>query len=267
MARGHLAAGRYVGHQDVGTVAELGGRGHLPRPQLEERRIIGHRGKHFRATFHIFQPGQPAQFGLWDSEVDLIGDAERNGHLLAKHLRDGFARTPAHDLPEDVAERVCMIGNLRARLPPGLGVGDGSAHLVPVTQVLWRRVIWYPRHTDRVRQDVPHGRGLLTVGTELGPHLDDRRVIAEQPTLHEHMRHGRGRALANRVAVDRRVRRDATPGLRVGDASDGVGHLLTVPVDGDLQAPLGSRFDQPVDGFLDLLLKVVHDPIPLQSRL
>jgi len=81
------------------------------------------------------------------------------------------------------------------------------------------------------------------------------------------VRHGRGRALADRVAIERRVRLDGTPGLRVGDASDGVNHLLAVPVDGDLQAPLGPRFDQPVDGFLDLLLKVVHDLIPLRSIL
>jgi hypothetical protein len=34
--------------------------------------------------------------------------------------------------------------------------------------------------------------------------------------------------------------------------------VLAVPVDGDLQATLGSGLDQLVDGFLDLLLDVVH---------
>jgi len=45
----------------------------------------------------------------------------------------------------------------------------------------------------------------------------------------------------------------------VGDARDGVDHQIAVPVDGDLQAPLGARLDQLVDGFPDLLLDVVHD--------
>jgi len=48
----------------------------------------------------------------------------------------------------------------------------------------------------------------------------------------------------------------------VGDARDGVDHRLAVPVDGNLQSPLGSGRDKPVYGFLDLLLKVVHDRIP-----
>jgi len=48
----------------------------------------------------------------------------------------------------------------------------------------------------------------------------------------------------------------------VGDARDGVDHRLAVPVDGDLQTPLGTGFDEIVDGFLDLLLKVIHDRIP-----
>src|SRR5829696_8827004 len=194
-----------------------------------------------------------------------MGDAERLCHLLAKHLRDRLARDPAHDLPDDVAKRVCMIGYLRARLPPGLGVGDGSAHLVPVAQVLRHRVSWYARHTDRVREDVPHSSGLLPVGPKLGPQLDDRRVVAEEAALYEHVRHGRGRALADRVAIERRVRLDGTPGLRVGDASDCLSYLLAVPVDSDLQTPLDSRLDQLVDEFLYLILDFGHDPTPFQG--
>ncbi len=43
-ARGHLAAGGDVGHQNIGAVAELGRRGHRPRSQLEEWVIFGHIG-------------------------------------------------------------------------------------------------------------------------------------------------------------------------------------------------------------------------------
>jgi hypothetical protein len=32
-----------------------------------------------------------------------------------------------------------------------------------------------------------------------------------------------------------------------------------VPVDGSLQTPLGTGFDQPIDGFLNLFLDVVYE--------
>jgi hypothetical protein len=70
IARGGLAAGGDVGLQHVGAVAELGGRGHSPRPQFEERRVVGHRGEHLRAAFRILQPGQPAQLGFGNAEED-----------------------------------------------------------------------------------------------------------------------------------------------------------------------------------------------------
>ena len=72
-------------------------------------------------------------------------------------------------LPDDIAERVGVIRGLGSRLPPGLGVGDHGAHLVPVTQVLRRGIGRYAGYTNRVRQDVPYGGGLLAVGTELRP--------------------------------------------------------------------------------------------------
>ena len=58
-----------------------------------------------------------------------------------------------------------------------------------------------------------------------------------------------------------------TSGLRVNYTSDCVGHLLAVPVDGDLQTPLGSGLNQLVDDFLYLILNIGHDPTPLQVYL
>ncbi len=81
------------------------------------------------------------------------------------------------------------------------------------------------------------------------------------------MRHGRGHTLTNREAEERCVRRDWTSGCRVGDARDSVDYQVAVSVDGYLQTPLGSGLDELVDGFLDLLLKVVHDRVPSQHRL
>jgi hypothetical protein len=72
------------------------------------------------------------------------------------------------------------------------------------------------------------------------------------------VRHGRGRTLADRVVVERCVRRDPTSGRRVGHTRDGVNHQLTVSVHRDLDASLRARLDQLVDGLLDLLLDVGH---------
>jgi hypothetical protein len=111
---------------------------------------------------------------------------------------------------------------------------------------------------------VPHGRGLLAAGAELWPQLDDQCIVVEDATLGEHVDHRRGHTLAYRVAKKRRVRRNRTSGCRVGGASDGVDYRLAMPVHGDLQAPLGSILDQPVDLFLNLLLGTVHKRFPSQ---
>jgi hypothetical protein len=155
-----------------------------------------------------------------------------------------------------------MIGSLRTRLPPGLRVGDHGAHLVPVTQILGCGIGRYAGHADCVRQRVPHGCTLLAVGAELGPQLHDQGVVAEEAALYEHMRHGGGRTLADRVGVEWRIRGDLATAFRVGYARDGVYQRLALAVDGGLQTPLGPRVDQPVDGFLDLRLNVAHDRFP-----
>jgi hypothetical protein len=100
------------------------------------------------------------------------------------------------------------------------------------------------------------------VGAELEPQFHDCGVVVERATLYEHVRHGRGRTLPDRVAVEGGIRSGQTPGFMVGDASDGIYYLFAVPVYGNLQTPLGPRFDQLVDSFLDPLLKVFHRLIP-----
>jgi len=155
-----------------------------------------------------------------------------------------------------------MVADLGARLPPRLGVGDDRAHFVPITKILHCDYWWQARHADRLAQRVPHGRAFLAVGAELRPQLDDPHVVVEDTTLGENVDHGRGHALADRVAKERRVGGHRTSGRGIGDARDGVDRRLAVAVDGDLQTPLGSRLDQPADGFLDSLLDVVHDRTP-----
>jgi CubicO group peptidase (beta-lactamase class C family) len=53
---------------------------------------------------------------------------------------------------------------------------------------------------------VAHGSGLLTVGPELGPQIDDRRVVAEETPLDKHVRH----ALTHTVGVPG-IPADTTP--------------------------------------------------------
>jgi hypothetical protein len=107
---------------------------------------------------------------------------------------------------------------------------------------------------------VADGRFLFAVGAKLGPQPDESSVVIEFSTLYEHVRHGR--AIADRVGVEWRVRSDQASGRRVGDANNGVYHQVATPVYGYLQTALGTGLDEPVDGLLDLLLKVVHELFP-----
>src|SRR5215210_756512 len=255
---GCFAAGWNVGHQYVAAVAKLGGRGRRPWTKLEERRVVWHRGEELRAAFQVLQPGEPAELGFGHTEVEFISNAERSGHVLPEYLRDRLACRASYDLPDDVTEGVGMVSGLRPRLPPGLGVGDLGAHLVPLAQVLGRRVIRYARHADCVRQHLPHGRSFFAVGPELRPQLNHGRVVAEEAALDEHVCHGRSRTLSDGVGVERSVRGDYTTGLRIGDTGDCIDYLLALPVDGNLQASLGTGLNEIVDGLPDSLLKVVR---------
>ena len=129
-----------------------------------------------------------------------------------------------------------MVADLRSRLPPELFVGDRRTHLVPVTEILNRRVQRDARHTRRVVEHVPDGDGLLAVGAELGPERHDRGVVFKQAALREDVDDRRGRALADRVAVEGGVRGDGTSALRIGDAHmaflDAVEHdpVVALPV-------------------------------------
>src|SRR5207237_6116700 len=100
---------------------------------------------------------------------DLIGHTQGTRHVLSQDLRDLLAGGAAHDLAGDVPEGIRVVADLRSRLPPELFFGDRRTHLVPVTEILTRRVQRDPRHTSRVVEHLPDGDGLLTVGAELGP--------------------------------------------------------------------------------------------------
>jgi hypothetical protein len=103
---------------------------------------------------------------------------------------------------------------------------------------------------------------LLAMRAELRPQLDDRSVIVEDTTFGEHMHQRCGHALADRVAEERCVGCDRTPSCRGGDAGDGVNHQLAVLIHRDLLTPPGSRLDQVIESFRDLLLNVAHDRSP-----
>ena len=152
-----------------------------------------------------------------------------------------------------------MVPDLRPRFPPEFFVGDRAAHLVPVAEVFDRRIQRNARHPRGVIQDVPHGDGLLSVGAELGPELDNRRLVAKQAALRQDMDNRRGRGLHDREAVKRRVRRHRTSAGRIGSARHGVDHQVGSTIYGHLQAALSAGIHELVDGGLYLLLGVGND--------
>jgi hypothetical protein len=72
------------------------------------------------------------------------------------------------------------------------------------------------------------------------------------------MRHRRRGAFSDREVVERRPGGDGPSGPGVGDPGDNVHHQFAVVVDGDLDASLGPRLDELVDGLLYQLLRAGH---------
>ena len=206
----------------------------------------------------ILQPGKPAVLGHRHAEVDFAGNPQRSRYLVDKDPRDRVAGGASNHLADDVAERVSVVPDLGARLPPQLRVGDRRAHLAPVAQVLHRRAEGDARHAGRVREHVADGDFLLAVSAELGPQLDDRGVVAELPALHEHVGQGGCRGLADREVVEGRVRGDQPARVWVRDARNDVDDLFSMVVHGNLHPTLSSGFHQLVNRCLNLFLKDAH---------
>jgi hypothetical protein len=120
-------------------------------------------------------------------EVDLVADPERDGDHFAQPPRQAAARRSPHDLAEQEAEGLGVVAEAGARPPPGLRLGEHRAHVVPVAQILDRRLVRRGRHTSGVQQHVLLRHEILAVGAELGPDVGRPHVICELAPLHQHM--------------------------------------------------------------------------------
>src|SRR6267142_1699214 len=258
--RRSLASSRNVRGKDVLAVAKLRGWNQSHRPGLEHGKVGRHRRKHSGISdLRVLEHGEPVVLRARHTEVELVTNPERTRNFLPEDLRDRLTGGAANDLSDEIAERVGVIADLRARLPPQLGVGDRGAHLVPVAKVFCRRVQRYAGHAGRVAQDVAHRHLLLAVGAKLRPDVDERSVIAEQAALGEDVSQRRGRAFDDREVVEGSVRPDRPSGRRIGDARDGVDDQLAAPVDRDLYTPLNSGIHEDIDGLLDTPLDLRLD--------
>ena len=178
---------------------------------------------------------------------------------VCEHLGDAPTGCAPDDLADEVAERVRVVAHRRARLPPRLLLLERAAHGGPVADVLDGGGRRQPRHPGRVGEHLTHGHVLLAVGRELRPDLGHLGVVAEVPARHAEVRAGRGQALADRPVVEGRGTGDRSSRCRVGDARDGVDDQVVSVVHRHLEAALGARRDEGVDGVLHPLLEVSHD--------
>ena len=181
--------------------------------------------------------------------ADLAGVAELGGEV-GEDVAQLAPGDPPHDLAREVAERVGVVADLRARLPPRLRVLQCGDHRRPRADVVDRDARGQPRHPRGVVEHLPHGDDVLAVLAELRPHLDDAGLRVEAQPVHQRGR----RALPDRPVVEQRVGRDGSPGGRVRHPRDDVDDLLPVHVGGHLQPALRARRHQLVGDLLDSLI-------------
>jgi hypothetical protein len=85
-----LPPGGDGGHQDVATVAQLGGRPDRPRTDVEHRRIVGHCGEHLDAA----RLDQLVE-GLLDLPLEVVHDVWVIRHAEPPRRRAGAKVTRA----------------------------------------------------------------------------------------------------------------------------------------------------------------------------
>ena len=169
---------------------------------------------------------------------------ERLADLLLEELRDRAAVHAAQDLAVDVAVVQRVVGRALADREHRHEIGDAATHAVPVGQPFRRVADRRLRNAGLVGQGHAQRRVLFAVRAELGPHLDDRHVVAE-PVLLDAEVQARGRdALRRRREHEQGVAVDRLAGGGIGHAGPRVDDELAVEVGGHLQADFGSVLDE-----------------------
>jgi hypothetical protein len=188
--------------------------------------------------------------------MDLVPDPERDGDYLAKPPRQGAARRSPHDLAEQEAEGLGLVAEAAARLPPGLGLGEHRAHVVPVAQLLDRGVVRRGGHARGVQQHVPERDPVLAVGTELGPDVGGPQVVGGLAPLHQYMGDGQGHALRCGCSPEQRVGTHGLALARVRGTAHRIHHDPAVLHHRDLHSNLVAARHPVVDQRLDTCLHI-----------
>jgi hypothetical protein len=170
-----------------------------------------------------------------------------------------------HDKVRPVAAaRSCRAGSRRswrgcqsaARLPPGLGLDEHRAHVLPVAQLLDRRVVRRSRQPRGVQQHVPERDPVLAVDAELGPDLSGPQVVGELASLHQHTDDGRGHALGCGCGPEQRVGTYGLPLARVRGTAHRIHHDPAVLHHCDLHPDLVAAPHPVADQRLDARLHI-----------
>ena len=156
----------------------------------------------------------------------------------------GLTAHPSHDLADQVAVGVGVVGVARPGLPPRRGGGERRRHPVPVPQVVVGQRFAQRRHPGPVAERVPQRRLLLAPGGELRPDQRERIVQCNEPGIDQLEGEQGHERLPDRIEVDQRVvpPGSGSGGGGIGPAADQVDHRHAVEDDAQRRAdfaPLG----------------------------
>lgn len=128
--------------------------------------------------------------------------------------------------------------------------------MVPITQLLGRRVVGRRRDPGRVQQDLAQRHIFFAVAAELRPHLGDPELVVQLPTFHQDMRNRGRNPLRGRCRIKQRVPSDGGTGVLVCEATYRIDDQFSAIHHRDLHADLGAGCHHRVDGALDAPLHV-----------
>lgn len=154
----------------------------------------GDRPRHVRAPAVLAHRGAHEDIG-----------AEPLRHLTAQERAERDPGDPAHHLAHQIAEAHGVVPLRRARLPPRRRSGKGSAHLLPVVEVVRRHRLARRDQPRAVAEQPAHRDVRLALLCELRPVAGDRRVQVELAPVDQKMRAQRGHPLGRRVHVHQRI--------------------------------------------------------------
>jgi hypothetical protein len=178
-------------------------------------------------------------------------ESERLGHLFPEVRAQAPARDLAHHLAHQEAVGEGVVAVDLARAPPGLLLGQGRRHRVPVVERVARERLAHRRETRAMREQMPHRELPLPRRSELGPVPRHRSIQVQQTGVDQTQCTDGGHSLGGRVDVHQGVARPGPRPRGVRPARPEVDDRLSLDGDADRRPELVAALEGRCKGIVN----------------